>query len=263
VDKVLREDMCAPQASRWTGAGTEYVGYAEGNGDELYLSRGKHFALRRLDPVHRRPSNLGTRHLPSVGVGAVRRQHLAPRGRTHGVANPLVQSMARNFEEALLLMEAAISDCPDSLWERDLWPDEAPRAPTSYGGLHGSAPWFLAYHALFTLDYDLTSEFETWTPPQPFDDNSYAFPNRVFTRDELLVYVDYCGDRARRTLVDRFEERAARPLPDAHRDHGTLFGVVVGGIPLHVIAHASQIRQFLTASGVKVRPMPGDLGYAR
>src|SRR5271167_1691449 len=95
--------------------------------------------------------------------------------------NPLVQSMDRNFEEALRLMGATITDCPDSLWEADLWPDEATTGPTSYGGLHGSAPWFLAYHALFTLDYDLTGEFEPWQPPQPFGENSYAFPNRVFT----------------------------------------------------------------------------------
>ena len=45
-------------------------------------------------------------------------------------------------------MEAALTDCPDDLWEADLWPDEAPTGPTPHGGLHGSSPWFLAYHAL-------------------------------------------------------------------------------------------------------------------
>jgi hypothetical protein len=54
---------------------------------------------------------------------------------------------------------------------------------------------------------------------------------------------------------------AARPLPSAHRYHGMLFGVLVGSMPLHVVEHASQIRQFLTAAGVKVQPMPGDRGY--
>ena len=34
--------------------------------------------------------------------------------------------MARNFDEALRLMEAAPTDCPDRLWETDLRPDEAP-----------------------------------------------------------------------------------------------------------------------------------------
>jgi len=178
------------------------------------------------------------------------------------VTNPFVESMASNFVGALRLMEAALTDCPDELWGMDLWPDEAPTGPTPHGGLHGSAPWFLAYHALLTLDYDLTAEFEPWEPPQPFDENTYSFPNRIFTRAELLGYIDYCRERVRQTLGALNEESAARLLPDAHRYHGTLYGVIVGGIPLHVLEHASQIRQFLTAAGVKVKPMPGDRGYS-
>jgi hypothetical protein len=174
------------------------------------------------------------------------------------VANPLVLSTSRNFDVALRLMATALTDCPDGLWEKDLWPDEAPTGPTSHGGLHGSAPWFLAYHALLTLDYDLAAEFEPWEPPQPFDENTFAFPNRIFTRAELLGYTDYCGARVRQTLDERFEEKAAWPLPEAHRERGVLYGVMVGGIPLHIIEHASQIRQFLTSAGVRVQPMPGD-----
>ena len=67
------------------------------------------------------------------------------------MTNPFVESMASNFEQTLRLMEAALTDCPDDLWETDLWPDEAPTGPTPHGGLHDSAPWFLAYHALLTL----------------------------------------------------------------------------------------------------------------
>ena len=170
--------------------------------------------------------------------------------------------MASNFEEALRLMAAALTDCPDDLWETDLWPEEASTGRTPQGGLHGSAPWFLAYHALLTLDYDLSAEFEPWVPPQPFDENTYAFPNRMFTKAELLSYIDHCRGRVRRTLDVLTEEAAARPLPDAHRYRGMLYGVIVGSLPLHVVEHASQIRQFLTAAGTKVQPMPGDRGYA-
>ena len=109
----------------------------------------------------------------------------------------------------------------------------------------------------------LSAEFEPWQPPQPFDENTYAFPNRMFTKAELLGYIDYCGGRVRRTLDALTEDAAARPLPGAHRYHGMLYGVIVGRMPLHVLEHASQIRQFLTAAGVKVQPMPGDRGYAR
>jgi len=180
---------------------------------------------------------------------------------TSNVSNAFVQSMAQNFDQALRLMDAALTDCPDALWQTDLWPDEAPTGPGPHGGLHGSAPWFLGYHALLTLDYDLSGEFEPWTPPLPFDENTYSFPNRVFTKTELLGYVDWCRGRVRRTLDALTEEMAARPLPSAHRYHGMLFGVIVGGMPLHVVEHGSQIRQFLTAAGVKVQPMPGDRGY--
>jgi hypothetical protein len=174
------------------------------------------------------------------------------------VANPFVQSMDRNFEAAFRLMKAALADCPDVLWETDLWPDEATTGPTPHGGLHGSAPWFLAYHALLTLDYDLTGEFDQWKPPPPFDENTYSFPNRVFTKVELLGYIDYCRVRVRRTLDTLSVEAASRPLPSAHRDRGTLYGVIVGSMPLHVTEHATQIRQFLTEAGIKVQPMPGD-----
>ncbi len=84
----------------------------------------------------------------------------------------------------------------------------------------------------------------------------------MFTKAELLDYIDYCRARVRRTLDQLTEDAAARPLPDTHRLHGLTYGVLVGGVPLHVIEHAAQIRQFLTSAGVNVQPMPGDRGYA-
>jgi hypothetical protein len=92
------------------------------------------------------------------------------------VANPLVQSMASNFEEALRLIEAALMNFTGDLWETDLWPDDAPTGPTSHGGRHGSSPWFLAYHALLTLDDDLSAEFEPWKPQRQNGGRSAGFP---------------------------------------------------------------------------------------
>jgi hypothetical protein len=178
------------------------------------------------------------------------------------MTNVFVQSIAKNFDDAFRLMGAALTDCPDELWETDLWPVEAPTAPTPHGGLHGSAPWFLGYHALVTLDYDLTGEFEPWSPPQPFNENTHSFPNRRFTKDELFGYVAYCRGRVSETLEALTEERAVRPLPEAHRYHDMPFGVIIGSMPLHLVEHASQIRQFITAAGFEVQPMPGDRAYA-
>jgi hypothetical protein len=33
---------------------------------------------------------------------------------------------------------------------------------------------------------------------------------------------------------------------------------LIGSMPVHIVEHASQIRQFLTSTGVKVQAMPGD-----
>jgi len=178
------------------------------------------------------------------------------------VPNAFVESIAANFDAGLRLMEAALADCPERLWETDLWPDEAPTGSAEYGGLHGSAPWFLGYHALTCLDYDLSGDFEPWAPPPPFDDNTYSFPNRVFTQPELVSYVGWCRGRVDRTLGLLTEGAAARPLPRSHRHHPMTYGVLIGAIPLHLVEHASQIRQFLTASGVSVQPMPGDRGFS-
>jgi hypothetical protein len=173
----------------------------------------------------------------------------------------LAGSIARTFESALRLMTAALTDCPEGLWETDLWPGEGTTRRLPQGGLHGSATWFLGYHALTCLDYDLGGDFERWTPPPPFDENTYAFPNRIFTRAELLGYVDWCRVRARQRCEALSDEMALRPLPSTHRYAGTPYGHVVADIPLHVVEHASQIRQFLTNSGVRVQPMPGDQDY--
>jgi hypothetical protein len=177
------------------------------------------------------------------------------------VITTFVESLTHNFGAAMRLMGAALSDCPDELWRVDLWPAEAPTGPTPHGGLHGSAPWFLGYHALSCLDYDLTGEFEPWAPPTPFDENTYASPNRVFTRRELLGYADWCAERVRETLANLTEESASRPLPSSHRHNGMSFGALIGSVPDHVVEHAAQIRQFLHSSGVKVRSLPGDRGY--
>ena len=174
----------------------------------------------------------------------------------------LAQGLERNFEHALALLEAALEDCPEELWETDLWPD-APTGPTPHGGLHGSAPWFLGYHALTVLDYDLTAEQHTWSPPPPIDDNTYASPNRAFTKDELLGYLGHCRGRVREALDQLTDDRAAEPVPALHRYAGTLYGVLVASLPLHLVEHAAQIRQFVTTAGGTVRPMPGDWGYGK
>jgi hypothetical protein len=173
---------------------------------------------------------------------------------TGTMTDALLTSMKANFEDALARLQASVSDCHDDVWETDLWPDEVPAHAPPPGAVGGSAPWFLAYHALSCLDYDLTGDFERWEAPPPFDDNIWSWPKRVFSRDELLGYIDWCRDRARKTLGALDDDAAARPLPDTHRYKGTPYAVLLGNIPLHVVEHATQIRQFVTAADAKPQP---------
>jgi hypothetical protein len=163
----------------------------------------------------------------------------------------LLNILKINFQDALSRMAGAVGDCPDELWQTDLWPRDASGPQPPDGALGGSAPWFLAYHALSCLDYDLSGDFEPWAPPPPFDENVWSWPKRVFTKEELLAYIDYCRGRAHRTLEPLTEDAAARPLPETHRYRGAPYGVVIGNIPLHVTEHAAQIRQFFTLTGAE------------
>jgi hypothetical protein len=60
---------------------------------------------------------------------------------TGSVSNAFVQSMAHTFEQALRLMEAALTDCPDELWqigELTSWVGHASIVPRR------SCVWFVA-----------------------------------------------------------------------------------------------------------------------
>src|SRR2546423_15562561 len=94
-----------------------------------------------------------------------------------------VESLGGNFQQALGLMEAAIRDCPDELWQANMWevPDDAAEVRSVDGNLvtdpaerHAlvqriGQPWGVAWHALEILDFKLTGGTVPWGPdPQPW-----------------------------------------------------------------------------------------------
>src|SRR4051812_27997908 len=100
-----------------------------------------------------------------------------------------VESVGRSFDEALDRLAAVIRACPNDLWETSMWevpldlfgpmppgPDGKPVTdPTARHGIvqRRSTPWSVAWHALETLDYDLSGEFAPWQPPPPFAGNPH------------------------------------------------------------------------------------------
>jgi hypothetical protein len=187
-----------------------------------------------------------------------------------------VESLGRSFDEALDLMAAAVRDCADEPWGSAMWevpgdlfglepagPDGKPVTDSAARTAlvqRRSTPWSVAWHALECLDYDLTGEFGPWAPPPPFKGIPHwmltSLP-AIWTRAEMLGYVDYCRQRVRETLATMTDKKAAMPLPPAHRYAGQPHLWIIMAALGHTVEHASQIRQFITGAGnVWVRHSP-------
>lgn len=115
----------------------------------------------------------------------------------------------RQFEVAITEFGKALSNCPDELWERKLWTDQADQ----WVAAGFSAFWYLGYHTLFWLDLYLTGAEEGFAPPHPFDlvemEANESLP-RTYSRQELLAYWDYCRQKCQETVLNMTTEQAYR-----------------------------------------------------
>lgn len=107
-----------------------------------------------------------------------------------------------------------------------------------------SAVWNIAYHAIFFLDFNLSRRELPFECPSPFrfDDHTEPFPRlpaRMYTRDELLAYLDHGRRKAALVLPAVSEDEAAafaRSKPFAQ--------LLVQNL-VHVWEHATQIHMFV------------------
>jgi hypothetical protein len=152
------------------------------------------------------------------------------------------QMLWRQFGAAIDMLGDILRDCPDELWEKNLWNDH----PEQFVAPGFSAFWYLCYHTLFWLDLYLTGAEEGFAPPAPFSvvemEAGEVLP-RVYTRDELLHYLDFCRRRCRETIEGMSGQQAYR-----------LCGFSWGELPFaelqiynlrHVQEHGAQLRMFL------------------
>jgi hypothetical protein len=148
----------------------------------------------------------------------------------------------RQFEVAIDMLGDALRDCPDDLWENRLWAD----LPDQWVAKGFSAFWYLGYHTLFWLDLYLTGAEEGFAPPAPFDlveMNAGEILPRIYTRDELLGYLDHCRRKCQATLGALSQEEACRPCRFAW---GELpFAELLLYTMRHVQEHAAQLLMYL------------------
>lgn len=152
------------------------------------------------------------------------------------------QMLWHQFGAAIDTLGDALRNCPDDLWEKNLWQDQADQ----WVAAGFSSFWYLGYHTLFWLDLYLTGAEEGFTPPEPFDlvemQAGEVLP-QTYTRQELLDYLQHCRQKCRQTIEGMSKEQA---------DHICRFPW--GEIPFaelqlynlrHVQEHAAQLHLFL------------------
>jgi hypothetical protein len=101
------------------------------------------------------------------------------------------------FGASIDMLENAIRACPDPLWT-------------------GSRFWYISYHTLFFLDLYMSGSTENFSPPAPFTlsefDPSGVFPDRAYTKDELLAYLDHGRNKCRAAIEALTDDQAFAEL---------------------------------------------------
>src|SRR6476661_9616683 len=107
------------------------------------------------------------------------------------------QILWQQFGAAIDMLENALLACPGELWS------DRRRRPEF---------WYVVYHTLFFLDLYLSGALEGFTPPAPFNldelDPAGRLPDRVYTKDELRMYLQH-GRRKCRAAIDALTEKTA------------------------------------------------------
>ncbi len=99
------------------------------------------------------------------------------------------------FGAAIDMLENAIRACPDRVWgDRTLKPEF----------------WYTAYHTLFWLDFYTSDSPDGFAPPAPYNldemDPRGLLPDRVYSKEEMLSYLEHGRTKARTRMSGLTEE---------------------------------------------------------
>lgn len=95
----------------------------------------------------------------------------------------------QQFGAAIDMLENAIVACPDQVWASEDWQFDF---------------WYNAFHTIFWLDFYSAGSRESFKPTEPFGvtdlDPSGLLPERVFTRAELLTYLELAKQKCKQRI---------------------------------------------------------------
>lgn len=156
-------------------------------------------------------------------------------------------SLWHQFGAAIDTLDRAIRDCPDDLWDEQVWvnPDE----PAGYAKF-----WNLTFHALFWLDLYLHGSVQGFTPPSPFTldelDPAGLLPERAYSKDELQRYLAYCRQKCHDTIHALTDETANRRCRFGWGEV-SFYELQLYNMR-HIQEHAAQFNLFLGQKGIAV-----------
>jgi hypothetical protein len=163
-------------------------------------------------------------------------------------------SVWHQFGAAIDMLDNALRACPDELWQEPLYNERALQPEFAEF-------WYVAYHALFWLDFYLSDSSEGFAPPAPFTLSEFEaglLPERVYTKAELQTYLAHGRHKCRvklETLTDALVPQQSRPdWPDMSVAELLFYNM------RHVQEHAAQLNLFL---GQKMGSAPGWVAKAQ
>jgi hypothetical protein len=187
-------------------------------------------------------------------------------------------SMVAQFDVAIDALERAIRRCPDELWEAPVWrvvktdphvwpaAGVEPIAERTEASIQAIAAfWAVAYHTLYFLDLDATSDRSDLTPPDyarggpeeryPAPDGAAAIPGihaPVFPRGVLLRFLDHGRAKVRRVVADISDAQLATPSGRNKTFEERLVESLA-----HVREHGSKLLAFVERAPTTSEPLGG------
>ena len=162
-------------------------------------------------------------------------------------------SVWRQFGAAIDMLDNALRSCPDELWQERLYNERSVQPEFAEF-------WYIAYHALFWLDFYLSDSTNGFAPPAPFtlsELEAGLLPERVYTKGELQTYLEHGRNKCRlklETLTDWLVPQHCRPdWPEMSVAELLLYNM------RHVQEHAAQLSLFL---GQRLGSAPGWVAKA-
>ena len=135
----------------------------------------------------------------------------------------------QQFGATIDMLENALIDCPDELWN----------TPSQF--------WYMGYHTLFYLDYYLSDDPDSFSPPAPFTfselDPAGPMPDSVYSKEQLLSYLEFGRQKCHDLISGLTTEKAQKRFINEYRNYSILEILLYN--MRHVQHHVGQLNLLL------------------